>query len=105
VTAVWFVFWYHSPNFVDTPHISNISRLRVIYISQRSIRPPRQFADPQQSTDHRYTTAIVPPVREETPQTVTDISHRNKVERLSSLAISLEGEGGKQIAQSRMEFL
>jgi hypothetical protein len=24
-----FVFWYHSPNILDTPHICNISRLRV----------------------------------------------------------------------------
>jgi hypothetical protein len=24
-----FVFWYHSPNVLDTPHICNISRLRV----------------------------------------------------------------------------
>jgi hypothetical protein len=24
-----FVFWYHSPNVLDTPHIYDISRLRV----------------------------------------------------------------------------
>jgi hypothetical protein len=24
-----FVFWYHSPNVLDTPHICNIGRLRV----------------------------------------------------------------------------
>jgi hypothetical protein len=29
VSAVLFVFWYHSPNVEDTPHICNISRLRV----------------------------------------------------------------------------
>jgi hypothetical protein len=29
VSSVLFVFWYHSPNFLDTPHICNISRLRV----------------------------------------------------------------------------
>jgi hypothetical protein len=27
--SVLFVFWYHSPKFLDTPHICNISRLRV----------------------------------------------------------------------------
>jgi hypothetical protein len=29
VSSVLFVFWYHSPNFLDTPHICDISRLRV----------------------------------------------------------------------------
>jgi hypothetical protein len=29
VSSVLFVFWYHSPNVLDTPHICNISRLRV----------------------------------------------------------------------------
>jgi hypothetical protein len=29
VSSVLFVFWYHSPNGLDTPHIWNISRLRV----------------------------------------------------------------------------
>jgi hypothetical protein len=29
VSSVLFVFWYHSPNVLDTPHIWNISRLRV----------------------------------------------------------------------------
>jgi hypothetical protein len=29
VSSVLFVFWYHLQNIVDTPHISNISRLRV----------------------------------------------------------------------------
>jgi hypothetical protein len=29
VCSVLFVFWYHSPNVLDTPHICNISRLRV----------------------------------------------------------------------------
>jgi hypothetical protein len=29
VSSVLFVFWYHSPNILDTPHICNISRLRV----------------------------------------------------------------------------
>jgi hypothetical protein len=29
VSSVLFVFWYHSPNALDTPHICNISRLRV----------------------------------------------------------------------------
>jgi hypothetical protein len=29
VSYVLFVFWYHSPNFLDTPHICDISRLRV----------------------------------------------------------------------------
>jgi hypothetical protein len=29
VSSVVFVFWYHSPNFLDTPHIYDISRLRV----------------------------------------------------------------------------
>jgi hypothetical protein len=27
--TVLFVYWYHSPNVLDTPHICNISRLRV----------------------------------------------------------------------------
>jgi hypothetical protein len=27
-----FVFWYHSPNVLDIPHICNISRLRVLKI-------------------------------------------------------------------------
>jgi hypothetical protein len=29
VSSVLFVFWYHSTNFLDTPHICDISRLRV----------------------------------------------------------------------------
>jgi hypothetical protein len=29
VSSVLFVFWYHLPNFLDTPHICDISRLRV----------------------------------------------------------------------------
>jgi hypothetical protein len=29
VSSVLFVFWYHSPNILDTPHICDISRLRV----------------------------------------------------------------------------
>jgi hypothetical protein len=29
VASVLFVFWYHSPNVLGTPHICNISRLRV----------------------------------------------------------------------------
>jgi hypothetical protein len=29
VSSVLFVFWYHSPNLLDTPHICDISRLRV----------------------------------------------------------------------------
>jgi hypothetical protein len=29
VSSVLFVFWYHSPNVLDTPHICKISRLRV----------------------------------------------------------------------------
>jgi hypothetical protein len=29
VSSVLFVFWYHSPNILDRPHICNISRLRV----------------------------------------------------------------------------
>jgi hypothetical protein len=29
VSSSLFVFWYHSPNFLDTPHICNISGLRV----------------------------------------------------------------------------
>jgi hypothetical protein len=29
VSSVLFVFWYHSLNFLDTPHICDISRLRV----------------------------------------------------------------------------
>jgi hypothetical protein len=29
VSSVLFVFWYHSPNVLDTPHICNISWLRV----------------------------------------------------------------------------
>jgi hypothetical protein len=29
VSSVLFVFWYQSPNFLDTPHICNISSLRV----------------------------------------------------------------------------
>jgi hypothetical protein len=29
VSSVLCVFWYHSPNILDTPHICNISRLRV----------------------------------------------------------------------------
>jgi hypothetical protein len=29
VSSVLFVFWYHSPNVLDTPHIWSISRLRV----------------------------------------------------------------------------
>jgi hypothetical protein len=29
VSSVLFVFWYHSPNVLDTLHICNISRLRV----------------------------------------------------------------------------
>jgi hypothetical protein len=29
VSSVLFVFWYHSPSILDTPHICNISRLRV----------------------------------------------------------------------------
>jgi hypothetical protein len=29
VSYVLFVFWYHSPNVLDTPHICNISWLRV----------------------------------------------------------------------------
>jgi hypothetical protein len=29
VSSVSFVFWYHSPNVLDTPRICNISRLRV----------------------------------------------------------------------------
>jgi hypothetical protein len=31
VSSVVFVFWYHSPNVLDTPHIYDISRLRVNY--------------------------------------------------------------------------
>jgi hypothetical protein len=29
VSSVLFVFWYHSPNFLDTPHICNICWLKV----------------------------------------------------------------------------
>jgi hypothetical protein len=29
VSSALFVFWYHSPNFLDKPHICDISRLRV----------------------------------------------------------------------------
>jgi hypothetical protein len=40
VSSVLFVFWYHSPNILDTPHICNISRLRVkATISFTSVRP------------------------------------------------------------------
>jgi hypothetical protein len=31
VSSVLFVFWYHSPNVLDTPHICNISRPRLKY--------------------------------------------------------------------------
>jgi hypothetical protein len=33
VSSVLFVFWYHSPNVLDTPHICNISWLRVKFLS------------------------------------------------------------------------
>jgi hypothetical protein len=45
VASVLFVFWYHSPNVLDTPHICNISRLRVnqpqyiLYITTEAIWP------------------------------------------------------------------
>jgi hypothetical protein len=29
VSSALFVFWYHSQNFLDTPHICDVSRLRV----------------------------------------------------------------------------
>jgi hypothetical protein len=29
VSSGVFVFWYHSPNVLDTPHICDISRLRI----------------------------------------------------------------------------
>jgi hypothetical protein len=32
VSSVLFVFWYHSPNILDTPHICSISRLRVKHV-------------------------------------------------------------------------
>jgi hypothetical protein len=32
VSSVLFVFWYHSPNVLDTLHICNISWLRVKYV-------------------------------------------------------------------------
>jgi hypothetical protein len=37
VSSVLFVFWYHSPNVLDRPHICNISRLRVhlVYTVER----------------------------------------------------------------------
>jgi hypothetical protein len=34
VFSVLFVFWYHSPNILDTPHIWNISWLRVKLVKQ-----------------------------------------------------------------------
>jgi hypothetical protein len=37
VSSVLFVFWYHSPNVLDTPHICNISRLRVNLGFRRSV--------------------------------------------------------------------
>jgi hypothetical protein len=36
VSSVLFVFWYHSPNVLDTPHICDISRLRVKVAGKRS---------------------------------------------------------------------
>jgi hypothetical protein len=34
VSSVLFVFWYDSPNVLDTPHICNFSRLRVKFKMQ-----------------------------------------------------------------------
>jgi hypothetical protein len=41
VSSVLFVLWYHSPNVLDTPHICNISRLRV---KPKFYRLPRQWS-------------------------------------------------------------
>jgi hypothetical protein len=35
-SSVLFVFWYHSPNVLDTPHICNVSRVRVKLYDQDS---------------------------------------------------------------------
>jgi hypothetical protein len=39
VSSVLFVFWYHSPNVSDTPHIWNISWLRVTAKSRIAVSP------------------------------------------------------------------
>jgi hypothetical protein len=39
VSSVLFVFWYHSPNVLDTPHIWNISRLRVKLGTHKRFKP------------------------------------------------------------------
>jgi hypothetical protein len=49
VFSVLFVFWYHSPKVLDTPHICNISRLRV----NHNKLPTTPLASP-------FTNAILP---------------------------------------------
>jgi hypothetical protein len=45
VTSVLFVFWYHSPKFLDTPHICDISRLRVnLCIFMLTLKLPPVFS-------------------------------------------------------------
>jgi hypothetical protein len=40
VSSVSFVFWYHSPNVLDTPHLCNISWLRVKEMHGSRIKIP-----------------------------------------------------------------
>jgi hypothetical protein len=37
VSSVLFVFWYHSPNILDTPHICDVSRLMVKTVEDTNI--------------------------------------------------------------------
>jgi hypothetical protein len=61
VSSVLFVFWSHSPNFLDTPHICDISRLRVhIFCCPHSNHyryafPPMTYLVEVSSTSYRTT--------------------------------------------------
>jgi hypothetical protein len=64
VSSVLFVFWYHSPNVLDTPHICSISRLRVKWqtrpCSRRHVTENGSCRDDENSTLPNGSTDTIP---------------------------------------------
>jgi hypothetical protein len=52
VSSFWFVFWYHSPNFLDTPRIATNGQRRTSALTTAFWQPYYQFCTTKYSAMH-----------------------------------------------------
>jgi hypothetical protein len=98
VSSVFFVFWYHSPNVLDTLHICNISWLRVKYIRE----------NPKFSKRIDITYVTVPdifhfqniPNLSKSEQTCYNRSHRVTLQHISSVLPNRSGQSSSNCDRS-----